>query len=202
LASFRLSDTFEGWRTRPEVRERFDEAMAAYRIDPSERESSERIVWSAYTTAVQLPAGHRIAGLAWAPRAAREMSFVYPMPGHEDGPGRVLVRGSLDLAFEHEGLTYFVDWKSDSLSSYELPSMARRVEEHYVDQLQLYSLAIAKLLGIRSALEHEARFGGLLYCFLRGFGPHGAGLWSVRPTWNDLLSWQDRLRAWRPEGRS
>jgi exodeoxyribonuclease V beta subunit len=191
LASFAEHPVFDEWRKRPDVAELFDETMAVHRVAPEEQEHAERMVWAAYTTPVSLHGG-RLEGIARAPRVAREMPFVYPV---SDG-GRVLVRGSLDVAFEHEGRTHFVDWKSDTLPSYGAAALERRVGEHYDAQRKLYALAIAKLLGIASEADHEARFGGILYCFLRGFGPEGQGLWAERPSWRELMAWAEDVRTW------
>jgi exodeoxyribonuclease V beta subunit len=194
----------------------FDEAMAAHRVDPLQREHAEKLVWDAYTTPVLLPGGDdRLDGFAAATTLAREMDFVYPIPepshplpgvgvgvGVPHGALRVergYVRGSLDLAFEHRGLTYFADWKSDSLASYADDALARHVATHYTDQAMLYALAVVRLLGVRSQAEHEARFGGILYCFLRGFGAE-RGLWSARPSWDEIVAWDEGLRARRDWG--
>jgi exodeoxyribonuclease V beta subunit len=136
------------------------------------------------------------------------MEFVFPIPEGDhptladavDEPlpiGRGYVRGSLDLAFEHEGMTYFVDWKSDSLRSYAPDALGRHVREHYEEQAALYALAIVKLLGVRTSEQHAARFGGLLYCFLRGLDANGEGVWSARPSWEKVLAWESALRARR-----
>src|SRR5205814_8462107 len=117
--------------------------------------------------------------------------------GYPDADGgRVVVRGSLGVAFEHEGRTHFVDWKSDTLPSYGSEALHRRVDEHYDAQRKLYALAIAKLLGIASEADYEARFGGILYCFLRGFSPEGQGLWAERPSWRELMAWAEDVRTW------
>jgi exodeoxyribonuclease V beta subunit len=211
LASFVAQGTLEEWRARVDVRALFDEAIAAHRIDPAQREHAEELVWTAYTTPVALPGGGRLDGFAAARALAREMQFVYPIPrpAHPpigDDPGSPppfahgYVRGSLDLAFEHDGLTYFADWKSDSLASYAPDALARHVAAHYMDQAKLYALAVVRLLGVRSREDHEARFGGLLYCFLRGFGETG-GLWSARPGWDEIVAWDESLRARRDWGR-
>ena len=210
LSSFGPRGSLADWRSRADVAALFDEAIAAHRIDPAQREHAEQLVWAAYTTPVTLPGGARLEGFAAARAMAREMEFVYPIPhpGHPalgvpeaEGPtpiGHGYVRGSLDLAFEHEGLTYFADWKSDSLASYAPEALARHVAAHYMEQAKLYALAVVRLLGVRTRAEHEARFGGLLYCFLRGFGEAG-GLWSARPTWDEIVAWDETLRA-RPWG--
>jgi exodeoxyribonuclease V beta subunit len=213
LVSFAQRGSFVEWRARADVVALFDEAIATHRIDPAQREHAEHLVWKAYTTPVALPGGGRLESFAAARALAREMEFVYPItPGTappragDDGASSVwigqgaYVRGSLDLAFEHEGLTYFADWKSDSLASYAPEALARHVAAHYMDQAKLYALAVVRLLGVRSPADYEARFGGLLYCFLRGFGERD-GLWSARPRWDQITAWDESLRARRDWGR-
>jgi len=138
---------------------------------------------------VSLPHGASLTGLAQAARVVREMEFVFPV-----ADAGVFVRGSLDLAFEHRGLTYFVDWKSDSLASYAPDALRRHVAAHYGDQVDLYTLAIGKLLGVASAKDHARRFGGLLYCFLRGLDGEGAGVWTSRPGWDEVRASEVALR--------
>jgi len=188
---------FEAWRARPEVSSLFDEAIVVHRVDPAQRDHAERLVWVAYATPVALPDGRSLAGLAQATRVAREMEFVFPLPD-----ARAFVRGSLDLVFEHDGRTYFVDWKTDALVSYGETALATHVEGHYAEQVQLYALAVVKLLGVRTRAEYDARFGGLLYCFLRGMETPGQGVWSSRPPWDDVLAWDEALGTRRFAGRA
>lgn len=200
IDSFAVADSIDSWRARPAVVALVDEAIAVHRVDPVQRRHAERLVWAAYTTAVTLPGGDRIDGIARAARVVREMDFVYPIPDAASGSARTergYVRGSVDVAFTHGGVTYFVDWKSDSLASYAPDALARHVASHYEDQVKLYALAVAKLLGIRAREEHAARFGGLFYCFLRGFAAGANGVWSAQPSWDDLVAWERELGARR-----
>ncbi len=212
VASFAESPSFDAWRKRTDVATLVDEAMAVHRVAIAEREHAERLVWSAYTTPMVLPGGDRIEGLSSAARIAREMEFVFPAsapatPGPLAAPSsvRAYVRGSLDLAFEHRGLTYFVDWKSDSLPSFDPDTVRRHVGAHYEEQLRLYALAIVKLLGLGTAAAYDARFGGLLYCFLRGIDGAGGGVFSTRPSFADVVRWDDDVtsgRSWSSGGSS
>ena len=195
LASFAVG--FEAWRVRPDVATLFDEAIAVHRVDPAQRAHAEELVWAAYGTPVALPDGASLEGLACAARVVREMEFVFPVPD-----ARVFVRGSLDLAFEHGARTYFADWKTDALASYAAAAVGAHVKSHYAEQAQLYALAIVKLLGVRTRADYETRFGGLLYCYLRGMDGGGQGLWSTRPDWDDVLAWETALGARRFAGRS
>jgi exodeoxyribonuclease V beta subunit len=190
LASF--GQSFDEWRAKPEVAALLDEAIAVHRVDPAQREHAEHLVWAAYTTRLALPSGPPLARIAGAARVVREMEFTFPV-----ADARVFVRGSLDLAFEHEGRTFFVDWKTDELPSYAPAAVEAHVRAHYEEQVRLYALAVVKLLGLRGPEDHEARFGGILYVFLRGLDGAGAGLWSSRPGWGDVLGWDEELRARR-----
>jgi len=194
LESF--ADDFEGWRLRPEVATLFDEAIAVHRVDPAQRRHAEGLVWTAYTTPLTLPGGAWLAGLAQAAHGVREMEFVFPV-----ADARVFVRGSLDLAFEDGGRMHFVDWKTDALVSYGKASLGAHVEAHYAEQVQLYTLAMVKLLGVRAREHYEARFGGSIYCFLRGMAVAGEGVWSGRPTWDEVLAWNAALDERRFAGR-
>ncbi len=200
LESFAVCDGAAAWRERPEVSSAFDEAMATYRVEGAQRGHAEQLVWAAYTTPVVLPGGRRIAGLASAARVVREMEFVFPID--PKGASRGYVRGSLDVALEEGGVTYFVDWKSDSLRSYAPAALERHVHEHYTEQAALYALAIVKLLGVSSREEYVRRFGGLLFCFLRGFDSAGQGVWSMCPSWEEVLESESALRARRHWGEA
>ena len=202
LASF--AAPFDAWRSLDGVASLFDEMVAVHRVDPEQRAHAERLVWRAYATPLTLPDGARLARLADAANAVREMEFVYPVEAVSGCGARgapTFVRGSIDLAFDHEGLTYFVDWKTDSLATYDPARLDAHVRDHYEDQVELYTLAVVKLLGIRGPEEHAARFGGLLYAFLRGLEGDGRGLWRARPAWQDVVAWEDALRARRPARR-
>jgi exodeoxyribonuclease V beta subunit len=199
LNSFGPGTTFDDWRSQAEVSSLFDEAMVAHRIDRTQREHAERLVWRAYNTPLQLSPAQRLEAIGAAGRIVREMGFVFSTHERsaEATPARSavrLVRGSVDLAFEEDGVVYFVDWKSDTLASYSREAIARHMTDHYEAQAQLYAVAIAKLLGSSNAQEHTARFGGMFYCFLRGLDASGNGVWSARPDWEQVLAWEGALR--------
>jgi len=210
LASFSEVADIEAWRVRSDVSVLVSEAMAAHRVATAQRAHAERLVWTAYTAPVDLPGGGRIERLASSARLVREMRYVFPLyPSGKTGPSEeglpaarpdAYVRGSLDLVFEHLGLAYFVDWKSDSLDSYAAEDLGPHVSEQYREQLELYALAVVKLLAVRTEAEYRARFGGMIYCFLRGLDGAGGGLWSARPSWAEMTRWNDDLRAGRPLG--
>src|SRR5204862_7964825 len=136
-------------------------------------------------------------------RAGRELEFVYPIPeaGHRllgAAPGaaadvtpfqigRGVVRGYIDYLFEHDGLLYVCDWKGDWLPTWDEARMAEHCQANYAIQAQLYTLAALRLLGVEDQRGYQARFGGVLYCFLRGMRPDapGAGVRFQRPAWTE-----------------
>ena len=121
-----------------------------------------------------------------------------------DEQAQAVLRPSGEFQAEHGGADsrpgdrlYFADWKSDRLASFEDAAIREHVEGHYEIQEKLYSLALVKLLDIRTEADFEARFGGLVYLFLRGMkiDEQGrAGIYTWRPSWADLLRWEEELR--------
>jgi exodeoxyribonuclease V beta subunit len=103
--------------------------------------------------------------------------------------------------FEHEGLVYFADWKSDLLEAWDPGSLETHVRDHYRLQKQLYSLAMVKQLRLSDESTYSKRFGGMLFCFLRGMRPGlegSAGVHFERPSWDEVRGWEARLRRGEP----
>jgi exodeoxyribonuclease V beta subunit len=148
-----------------------------------------------------------IDGLASAALTAREMEFLYPIP--ERGQPllgeaaleerwrieRGVVKGFIDLLFAHQDRAYVCDWKGDWLPAWEPALVAAHAERNYGTQARLYTLATLRLLGIDSEEAHQRRFGGVLYCFLRGMRPDdpSAGVYFHRPSWDEVLGWQREM---------
>jgi exodeoxyribonuclease V beta subunit len=171
------------WSARPEVRALFADGLRRYDRDPRHVAHAQRLVHAALTTRVGL-GSRSLPSLASAVRTAREVEFVFPV---ED---KGFVKGFVDLVFEHEGLCYFADWKSDLLPGYDLQTIAIHVEQNYRVQAQLYALALVKMLRVSTEEEYEARFGGLLYWFLRAAE---AGVRFERPAWREIVAWEAQL---------
>ena len=73
------------------------------------------------------------------------------------------------------------------------------MESSYGLQARLYTLGLARVLRLHDRDSYEARFGGLLYVFLR----HGSeGLVFQRPSWEEVVAWEAELRRDRPWGHS
>jgi exodeoxyribonuclease V beta subunit len=103
-----------------------------------------------------------------------------------------LVKGFIDYLFEHEGRIYLCDWKGDWLPSWDADRVHGHCESNYAIQARLYTLAVLRLTGLNDCDSFERRFGGVLYCFLRGMRPDDeqAGTYFRRPDWQTVLNWQ------------
>ncbi|WP_252180466.1 exodeoxyribonuclease V subunit beta [Endozoicomonas sp. 4G] len=112
-----------------------------------------------------------------------------------------MLKGFIDLTFEHQGRWYVLDYKSnwlgDQLSDYTRENMRNVMIEHRYDlQYQLYSLALHRLLSSRLPdYDFEQHFGGVYYLFLRGVRkdePQRPGIFYCRPN-KTLIEKLDRL---------
>jgi exodeoxyribonuclease V beta subunit len=125
------------------------------------------------------------------------MEFLFPFPAAAGGADRGYVKGFVDVIFEHEGRVYFGDWKTDRLASWDEATVEAHVAKNYALQEQLYALALVRMLGIATAADYEARFGGTLYLFVRGLP---GAIRSRRPTFAEITRWQDEIAARLAEG--
>jgi len=144
--------------------------------------------------------GGALAGLPYAAKTAREMEFLFPFPAEAGGPQRGFVKGFVDFIFEHEGRSYFGDWKTDRLPAWDVATVAAHVANNYALQEQLYSLALVRMLGITDEATYEARFGGTLYVFVRGLGHSPEAIRSRRPSFDEIVHWQHDLAVTLEQG--
>ena len=92
-------------------------------------------------------------------------------------PVRGMVRGFMDMVFEHSGKYYLVDWKSNHLGyrveDYGRESLKTAMESNlYPLQYLLYTVALNRHLSLRVRnYDYPTHFGGVLYVFLRGVSP-------------------------------
>ncbi|MDX9873563.1 MAG: exodeoxyribonuclease V subunit beta [Spongiibacteraceae bacterium] len=90
-----------------------------------------------------------------------------------------MLKGFIDLIFEHDGRYYVIDYKSNWLGpdtdSYTTDAMNHAILEHrYELQYALYSVALHRLLRSRlPGYQPERHLGGVFYLFLRGLGADG-----------------------------
>ena len=110
-----------------------------------------------------------------------------------------MLKGFIDLVFEHQGKYYVLDWKSnhlgDDVSDYHGEALNQAMAGHRYDlQYQIYALALHRFLRSRVAnYDYQQHFGGVYYLFLRGMdGESGHGIFSAKPSLA-MLDELDRL---------
>lgn len=178
--------------------------------------AAARLLVSALRAPFALADGSRLEhGLCAVTRRAAEVPFLHPIPERahpaldQPPPGpdrppltieRGYVRGVIDLVIEHEGRYHVLDYKSDRLPSYAPDALRHHVERNYLVQARLYTLGTLRILSIHDAESYDRRFGGLAYAFLRRMGAEGQGLWTFRPSWDEVLGWERTLHDDAPWG--
>jgi exodeoxyribonuclease V beta subunit len=199
LETLRQTGGFQAWHDREEIRALLESTLRRHGRDPRQSLAAARMAYAALTAPLPVVGGV-LAGLAKAARVAPEVEFLFPFPEAAGGAARGYVKGFVDVLFEHEGRVYFGDWKTDRLPSWDEAIVEAHVAKNYALQEQLYALALVRMLGIATAADHEARFGGTLYLFVRGLP---GAVRSRRPTFDEIGAWEaDIARRLREERAS
>ncbi len=187
LESFVSGIDFDTWRQRPDVMALFSRGLRRYALDTQYLLSSQRLVYTGFTTPVRVDAGDGvIPGLATCHPFRREVEFLYPIPevghprltDHVDAPLYVengYIKGYVDFICQHDHQYYVGDWKTDRLPSYTMKHLEAHIEQNYTWQLKLYALALVKMLDIHTDAAYSDQFGGILYCFFCGMASYETG---------------------------
>lgn len=118
-----------------------------------------------------------------------EMEFIYPYTTHtnieelKQFPG--YLKGVIDLIFEHEGIYYIIDWKSNWLDpeNYSEPALEQAMHAHdYFLQAKIYTAALERYLRLVDPRPFKDIFGGAIYLFLRGLDSPHHGVYKVLNT--------------------
>jgi exodeoxyribonuclease V beta subunit len=207
FASLTTPIDLDSWRRLDSVSHLFRESMDRHQVrDPHWFDRGTAIVFRTLTSPIALPARRTIPALAGC-SSTREMEFLFPLPeAAHPALGSAIagswiaergyLKGFIDFVFEHDGLIYFADWKSDLLSAYDAATMSDHVARNYELQARIYSVGVIRLLRIRSEAEYRRRFGGLLYVFLRGVGADAdpsRGIYFQRSDWRDIRRYEAAL---------
>jgi exodeoxyribonuclease V beta subunit len=174
------------------VRAVAERLLRRYGRDPDELRPALRLAHASLTAPLPVVGG-ALPGLAHAARSVREMEFLFPFPPEAGGPARGFVKGFVDMIFEHEGRSYFGDWKTDRLPAWDAATVGAHVAANYAVQERLYALALVRMLGVADAATYEARFGGTLYVFVRGLGRSPDAIRGSRPRFEEIQRWQGEL---------
>ena len=212
LASVALADLADGpsledWLAKPATSWLLEKLGRRHARPASHLPLAARLVHRAYTTPVRLGASV-MAGLASAKTALREVEFLFPIPERahpllsqpQTGAWKVergVVKGFVDLLFEHDGHVFVCDWKSDDLPRFDPDALLHHCDENYDVQARIYTIAALRLCGITTADAYARRFGGVLFSFLRGLsertvagGKDSTGIHFFTPAWEDILAWE------------
>ncbi|RDI29128.1 DNA helicase/exodeoxyribonuclease V beta subunit [Pseudacidovorax intermedius] len=116
-----------------------------------------------------------------------------------------MLKGFMDLVFEHDGRWWVADYKSNWLgpddAAYDDAAIQASLLAHRYDvQAALYSLALHRLLRSRlPGYDPDTHLGGALTVYLRGADAPGHGIWAVRPP-RELIEALDALLRGPEEG--
>lgn len=111
-----------------------------------------------------------------------------------------MLKGFVDLVFEHQGRYYVIDYKSNYLgpddAAYTPQAMRAAVlEARYELQYVLYLFALHRQLRARlPGYDYDRHIGGAAYVFLRGIGAESRGVHIERPP-RELIEALDALFA-------
>ena len=210
LGSFTVPSSSAEWAAQPEIAQLLARLAHRHERDPGQLAHAAHLVHTALTTPLRL-GDCLVPGLGRARPSLREIEFLYPIPERshsllgqtlveQEGTrawsiDRGLVKGFIDYLFEHEGRVYLCDWKGDWPPSWDSDRLRVHCENNYDIQARLYTLAVLRLAGLNDRAAFEQRFGGVLYCFLRGMRPgdEQAGIYFRRPDWQTVLDWQAEM---------
>lgn len=191
-----------------------DKGLARYGYEGEWRESVAAMVHDVLATPLPGPDGpFRLAGLRSGSWIA-ELEFFFPLrfvtsdllrdllcrwSGAGGGslpsdqvwralqfqPVRGMVRGFMDMVFEHQGRYYLLDWKSNHLGyrveDYAADALGGEMgRKLYTLQYLLYTVALTRYLTLRvPGFDYDTHFGGCLYLFLRGMSPEQGSDYGV-----------------------
>jgi len=108
-------------------------------------------------------------------------------PRVEENRFNGMLKGFIDLVFEHNGQYYVLDYKSNTLgendSAYTDQTMGDAIlNKRYDLQYVLYLLALHRLLKARlPGYDYDQHIGGAVYLFLRGVNSASGGAFTDKP---------------------
>jgi len=216
------SKSLDDWLSLPSVKRKIEIFNESYGFPNSIVPQLAEIIWNTLRTPIKLgitPDSPKLE-LATIKKDIREVDFYFPLLKkwektniqHNTMQKKVencnfekgFMRGSIDFLFEHKGLIYLVDWKSNILKKYDQETLELEVLEHYELQLQIYTLATCYWFKLDTEEKYNERFGGALYLFLRGIedkplitdnsiSKSSDGVYFKCPSWEELRSYEKML---------
>ena len=136
-----------------------------------------------FDLSVASPSLRRIADVLAAHGSAHAQVYAPLLRTLKDSAMSGYMSGVIDLAVEHEGRWWLLDWKSNQLGHADQDYLsdalsAAMMQAHYTLQYHMYLLALHRHLTVRQPSYDAARhWGGVAYVFLRGVTGVGTGGW-------------------------
>ncbi len=98
--------------------------------------------------------------------------------------------GFIDLICEYDGQYYVIDYKSNSLETYEEHTLVKAMREHnYGLQYWIYSVVLHQYLKNRlPGYSYEEHVGGVKYLFVRGMdeSKNSSGVYQIKPEFSKV----------------
>ena len=209
--TIRISSSPKNWLKKTHVMAEINKIRNRHQLSEETVPVIADIIWNTMRTPVRL--GNALDSekieLASCVQNLREVNFYFPIPSNGSFESKDFetlkkeaemklwdwnvekgfMRGSIDFVFEHKSRIYLIDWKSNKLEDYYTKTLGYQVKNHYMLQLQIYTLAVTYWFNLDNKEKFEKMFGGVLYIFLRGM-PQKEGVFFFRPDWNDLLDYK------------
>jgi exodeoxyribonuclease V beta subunit len=194
------------WAAVPSVEAAFSRARAEFYVRLDQVPLAQALLHRVLTCPLTLGGVPLKNGLASLQQQAREMGMLYPIP-EADQPwtgqvagtrfrvGKGYITGVLDMVATIQGKLHVLDWKSDQLSNYLPETLKAHVDENYRTQAALYTLGAVRMLRLRDQAAYEQHFGGIGYCFLRGIMGLETGIHHERPSWQQVLDWEESMHG-------
>jgi len=120
---------------------------------------------------------HRLSGAGLLRAVPNLAADDVVMPRFTFSPRSGLMKGFVDLVFEHRGRYYLADWKTNWLGpapgDYTAERIAGEMRRHHYDlQYYVYVVALHRHLATRIPdYDYERHMGGAYYFFVRGMTP-------------------------------
>ncbi|MFA5623644.1 MAG: UvrD-helicase domain-containing protein [Bradymonadales bacterium] len=158
------------------VTNRLHKIQNQYGFSDENHELAKRMIYRILTRAIPVIAEQ---GLCFCNNLRKELDFTFPIPERYSvelnfderfRSEKGFIIGYIDLLFFANDKFYILDWKSDSLDDVQRADKKAYVYSRYEWQIIVYSLALCKILKITNKTEFDAKFGGVIYAFLREVG--------------------------------
>ncbi len=120
---------------------------------------------------------HRLSGAGLLRAVPTLAATDIAMPRFTFSPRSGLMKGFVDLVFEHQGRYFLADWKTNWLGAgptdYTAERIAAEMHHHHYDlQYYVYAVALHRYLQRRIPdYAYDRHMGGVYYFFVRGMTP-------------------------------